>query len=247
MPNEDISSRALSAIKNADIEPKPKIAYASREFVYWALAACALAVGALAFAVIVVRVVDMDWDVVPRLGLGTLVRAAPIFWIACAVVFIAIAEHTYRATAFGYRTRFILIIAAYVVLTGLLGTAAYAAGLGDLIETNLVRHVPIYRQTVVMKEDMWARPGDGLLAGRILSVTGTTLLVTDLGGERWDVDISRATIRRRTSLVTGGRIKMIGEATGKGTFTARDIRPWDPPFPRPMAPHPSFPMAPVPR
>ncbi|MFH1078193.1 MAG: hypothetical protein V1745_02855 [Patescibacteria group bacterium] len=246
MPNDDISSRALSAIKDGDIEPKSKITFTSKEIVFWTVAACALAVGALAFAVILVRMVDMDWDVMPRLGLGVIFRAAPIFWVACAAVFIAIAEHYYRATAFGYRTRFILIIAAYVALTAVLGYGAYAAGLGDVIETGLSRRIPIYRQMNFTKTDMWVRPGDGLIAGRVSSTENGLIVLIDFMGQVWDVDASKALIRRQDLVAQDSLIKVIGEADGEGTFTAHEIRPWEPRHPGPMAP-PPFPDMPPPR
>ncbi|MCI0479290.1 hypothetical protein L0Y59_01990 [Candidatus Uhrbacteria bacterium] len=246
MPNDDISSRALSAIRQEDLEPKPKIAFTSKEIAFWTLAVCALAVGSLAFAVVLVRLGDLDWDLVPRLGVGVFLRAAPIFWLASAAVFLAFGERYYRATRFGYRTRLALIVAAYVGTTAVLGSLAYAAGMGDAIERALSSRVPIYRHLNFTKDDMWTRPTDGLLAGRIQSMEGTRILLVDFGGRSWDVDASKAMVRRRVSLEPGALIKIIGEATGEGTFGARDIRPWDPPFRRPMAPPPRTFPSPVP-
>ena len=102
----DASKNILDKIKENKITPKPKWQFRLEQVGIWALAVLSLIIGAKAFAVIIFRLVNNDWEIREHLGRSLLNHALltlPYLWIIVMVLFILLAYYNARHTKKGYR------------------------------------------------------------------------------------------------------------------------------------------------
>ncbi len=227
MTTKDISQKVADRIRGAGIKPAPRSRFAAFNAFFWALAASSLVVGALALAVSVDLVAANGWNDPAGVGPFFALRSMPLLWFAALMLFVYLGERYYRRTALGYRHRLALVLGVYIGATALLGWSMYAMGWGRSVDSSLASSVPEYRHLVWDKEEIWSHPADGLLAGRIENVGVRELVIVDLRGGKWSIDLSRAVIRNRVILAPGETIKVIGRQAELGTFIAAEVRPWE--------------------
>ena len=74
---------------------------------------------------------------------------------------------------------------------------------------------------------MWQRPDKGLLAGTILQIEESEILILqDLKGQSWWVDIAEAKTRQGFIPAIEMRVKMAGEKISTSYFKAEVIGVW---------------------
>lgn len=227
---ESLKNIILQKIKNKEISKKPRWFFAVKNSAFWVFWGVSVVIGSVSFAVIVFLVSDYDWDVYQKLNMSLpqhIITSLPYIWIALLGICLFLAYREFKNTKSGYRFAPYLIAGGSVFVGIIIGSAAYASGLGEKIDTVMSDSIPPYRQMVRTKMDLWKKPERGLIAGRIgTPIEDKIFEFTDLENARWRLDATRATWRFPTPLAPGMTVRIIGEEESPGMFRAKEIRPW---------------------
>jgi len=230
MPN-DIIQHTLEAIKTRHITPEPQWRVFLKRRSTWIFFALASLFGAIVFSIASATLSDLDWDIpLSRPHLFGSASFFPFlsFWTALIILCIILAIIGLRKTAYGYRYERTTLIALSFGGIIFLGLFLWRVGAGQHFDTVLMRGVPVYGRHTITKEMQWSQPENGLLAGTVLSVSDTRFSLGDFSGQPWTITINSNTIiRPAVTLRENIIVKIIGHPTGKNTFTAQEIRPWD--------------------
>lgn len=222
----DISNKVLEKIHDEHLKPKPALNFLLRRSVFWALTILSLLVGGLAFGSTYFSVMNQEWDLWPRLS-GSLfafvLLVAPYFWLILFAGFIALAYFNLRHTKFGYRWRFGLVIAAYLLATVAIGIGVYYSGLSEKLEKALSQSTSIYHH-LNYGQGMWTRADKGLLAGQVVSVSGSAFVLKDLNQNEWTVEFGSSS--NKNIVTVGAYLKLIGSQVSTSIFSADEIRQW---------------------
>lgn len=221
----------LEKIKAQKIAPAPRWKYLVREYGLWGALILVIVLSAAALSVAHYSLVSLDWDLYPFLQQSFLRYAFsifPFFWVIILGLFFLLAFFDLRRTATGYRFNWVqlaLIIGGSVLVLGL---GMSWVGWGGKLNGRLAKDIPYYgRHMMVMREAQWMQPERGLLAGTIERVTQDALVLIDLEGKKWEIEMNQGVVvRPAVNLSIGEMVKIIGTKKEKNVFKAGEIRPW---------------------
>lgn len=222
---------ALQKISEQKIVPEPKWRFLSKKYALWCIFGVLVFLGAASLAIAYDAISQLDWDVYRFVRESSVVYAlslVPYFWLVSIGTLLLFAFINLRNTENGYRYGMGKIALASIGGVLILGSVFVWLGWGGQWNAVLMNDVPYYQKHLtVTKEVQWMRPDQGLLAGTIQSVSGDSVVLTDLLGASWDIKLAKETIvRPAVSLQSGEKIKIIGTKKGEGVFEAQEIRPW---------------------
>ena len=224
---DDFDKTVLKKIADRGIVPRPYLYFFAKRSVFWTLAALAILLGAISFAVALFALEDTlrsGGKSMKDMPLDEFLFKLPYLWLAVFALFSASAYFGFKNTRHGYRYSFFRSI-------GLAGTVSIGLGLvlnllniGGLTNAFLTAHIPAYAAYTYLPFDEWRRPDQGQLGGDVLSVTdGQSLRLRDFNNKDWTVDISTSTIDVTDPLADEGDITIRGTRTGPDTFKASAI------------------------
>jgi hypothetical protein len=220
-----LSEKIINKIKEEAMSPAPKINFLAKDYLFKILAVLCLLIGSLATGVIIFIFANQEWDIYERVApnlFNFIFLIIPYFWLLIFIIFIIITYYDYRQTKFGYRFRFLYLIISYLIITLIIGSLLYFLGLGGILEQAFNERLPHLNY----EHYLWQRTGDGLLAGTILSLTATNIVLEDLEKNTWSIDYNPALLINNQTLSVGQKIKIIGDEKGFRSFWAEEIRPW---------------------
>jgi len=228
MENKNISQIALEKIRESGIRPISKKFFYLRKLFFWFLVLSFIVVGSISFAIAISFLINNDWNLYRRFGFPFILQTLPYFWFICLGLFIFLGEFYYKKTYLGYRYRAILIVGSYLFITIILGSLIYYLRIENKIEQSIHRNVPVYRNFIFDRENVWMRPEQGFLAGKIILVEEDKLEIKDKNNIVWEIKIDDSVfISPRIILENGEDIKIIGaKEEGYNSFIAKEIRPW---------------------
>ncbi len=226
-----ITQKAIEKINNENIKPKAKWQFLLKNNLLWLMSALVIFVGSLATSVTVFLLTDNDWDTYQYTDknlLESILLSLPYFWLLIIIIFIFLAYYNVRHTTEGYKYKAFIIILISVISSVIIGTIMFNAGIGLKIDKVSSMNIPYYNNLVQHKTDMWVRPNNGLLAGKINGVKNDQLVLIDFNNKKWIIEINSSTlVRGRSKLQSGEEIKLIGKINIEtNNFTADEIRPW---------------------
>jgi len=225
--NKNISEIVLNKIKDTGSKPTSKYVFYFKKYLFWILVGLSIIIGSISFAISLSFLINNDWNLYGRFGFPFILRTLPYFWFACLAVFIILGEYLYKKTFLGYRHRSIVIVGTYLITTILLGSIIYSVRIEDVIEKSLYKEIPVYRNMIFNRENVWSKPVEGLLSGEIILVDEDRLRIVDNTGLLWEIKIDDDTfIGGRVNMKEGEDIKIIGDVEGGQIFIAEEIRPW---------------------
>ena len=217
-------------ISSGELKPEARWKFLLHDYVIWAVGLVSLLIGALSVAVIIYLLGDHDWTLYKMAHENfffQVLTIVPYFWIIILIIFGAVAYYNVRHTKRGYKFHSYWIILASVGFSLLLGSIIYATGLGAKIDDTLYSHLKPYRQVIMHKADMWQRPGQGRLAGKILEILeDDELLLVTFEGREWLVDVSDAEVHPRVQFEKSRVIMILGEEEDNDHFSASQVMPW---------------------
>ena len=228
---ETITKKAVDKIKKENIVPKAKWQFLLKNNLLWTMSVLVIFIGSLATSVTLFLLTDNDWDIYKYTDknlLESILLVLPYFWLLIIFIFILLAYYNVRHTTDGYKYRSYAIILASVLMSLIAGAIMFYAGLGTKIDNIFSDKVPYYNNLVNHKTDMWLRPNDGLLAGKIIEIDDYKISLIDFNNKTWLIKINSSTvIKGKSKLQVGGKIKLIGKADiNSNNFIANEIRPW---------------------
>lgn len=223
------SEKLIQSIKEQGIKPVPRWRFTVRNAVLWGAFLLAVLLGALAFSVILFSVQQADFSVVSHLShsrLELFLGLLPIFWIILLVVFLVIAIYSIQYSPKGYKFTSAKLVGYSAALSILLGTLFFIAGGAQRLEHVFALHVSLYESVQEKKVQLWSMPKEGYLSGQIEETNAGDFQLRDFEGNLWTVHYENAFMPPSVLLERGEQIKLMGEITGKGEFSALEIRPW---------------------
>lgn len=224
----NISKSVLDKIKKEELKPKPRWRFVAGHVVMWGVIVFSIFVGSLAMGVLLAEIFGTEWEQVHRLGrdgIPGFILVLPYVWFATLGLTLLISYYLFAHTRKGYRHQPFAIVGATALISVLLGTGLYLSRTAERFEQELIDRVPPYAQMQMHRMKMWVAPEHGVLAGKIMRVAGKRMIiVNDLTGKRWEVDIREARYRPGI-LEVGVGVLVVGEKTGVGTFDAEEILP----------------------
>ena len=235
----NLSKSIIDKIKKKHLKPTSKWIFHFKHSIMWGLFGLSVLFGSIAISIIFFQFRDAGWDIYSQMNDGVvefILLALPYFWLVLMVGFLTLAYYHFRHTKKGYRYNIFAIIGLSLLTSLMLGSALYASGFSERLET-LFQEIPHYEKLHVGKRLLWHRPDQGFLAGTILQMgNGKIILLQDFRQEKWNVDIQDAKARKDIELKRGLRVRITGTDMGKHEFKAFGVAPWH----RPMEPPPFF-------
>ncbi|MGH7175429.1 MAG: hypothetical protein ACREGR_03675 [Minisyncoccia bacterium] len=249
---DSLVKKVLERIEGERLTPRPRWEFLARDWFFWLLGGISVALGALAIAAALFELANAGWPFFAETHqdfLTFFLQAAPFLWLLALALFILLGYENIRRTRRGYRYPFWLIATGAVLTSAVLGSALFAAGLGENIEEAIGDHPPFYRPIELEEHGWWLSPARGLLGGTVISVSSTsdTFMIKDFKGDLWQVDAAALSSTSATALERGGVVRVIGapQADATSTFEACFVFPWEvegarrlPPLLAPFAPPP---------
>lgn len=223
------SEKLIQTIRERDIKPAPRIYFVLKNLAIWGGFALAVALGAVAFAVILFSVQQTDFDLLGHLShsrLEFVLVMLPFFWITSLLVFLLIAMSSYKHSAKGYKLTTGRLAGYSAALSILLGTAVFLAGGGRELEQAFGLRVSIYESMQEKKVKIWSMPAQGYLSGEITATADTAFTIRDFNGKHWAIEYPGAFVAPVVALEPGEKVKMIGKQLRDDRFRADEIRPW---------------------
>lgn len=221
-----LTKHILTEIQTRDLHPIPR-----RQFIFWHILAwtavtLCIIFGAISFGIVLTDLLGTEWEFATRAAGGSaeaILLALPYIWLVLLTLTLFLVRLTFRRTRRGYRYSSILILAASVLLSVLLGTAAYATGLSTKFENFIYHHFSPYRSFRQHLEKRWNAPDRGALLGLPEYLDGRTLTLTDLSGQTWLVDLTDLPAADIAHIDYSQPLAVLGTSTGSGTFHAEHL------------------------
>jgi len=220
---KDISQIALERIKASGLKPLSKNVFNIKRVIFWSLVGTAVLIGAVAMSVNLSLLFTNDWYLYHKFGLGFIFRSLPYFWFGCLILFLFLGEYYYRKTLIGYRRSFLMIIGIYILLTTIVGSIFYLLGLGESFERSLSKNIPIYRNMVFDRDELWSHPEQGLISGKIIEVNGPMVKILDLNQNIRIIHLDNIPLGGQDRIKMGHSIKIIGDQDLDDSFSASQL------------------------
>jgi len=223
------SEKLLQKIRERDVKPTPKWRFTLRNSLLSAAFVAAVLLGALAFSVVLFAIQQTDFDLLSHIThsrLELFLGLLPIFWIVMLLVFLGIAIYSVQYSPRGYKFTAAKMAGYSAAFSVLLGALFFIAGGAQRLERAFEANLSVYQSVQEKKARLWSMPEDGYLSGEIEEAGADALRIKDFSGKEWTVHFEGAFIPPVVLLERGETIKLIGEITAKGEFTASEIRPW---------------------
>lgn len=228
---KDFSKNILQTLEQRQIAPRPRWIFLARQATLVAGFIFSVLIGGLSVSVILLALTDLDWDTAPRMMQvhpgPFLITYLPFLWIVFLILFGAAAYYEMRNTKTGYRYRAATILGASFLASLAVGGILHGLGMGQLAERRFSDAIPFYQGLEARKMSLWMRPGDGMLAGRIVSGSAsTTFVLEDFSGKQWTIDAEGAIQHGSASDNSSVQVRVIGSVVHPGEFRATEIFPW---------------------
>jgi heme/copper-type cytochrome/quinol oxidase subunit 2 len=228
----NLSSKILTKIETDNIKPIPRWRFLLKDSVTWIVSLISLLVGGIGVSISIFLVVNNDILTTSFSGLNiiqTIVLVVPIFWVAITIFFIFLAYYNFKHTPEGYRWNVAKMLVVNIIASIFLGIFLYSTDISSMLNDVFNSNIPYYNQIADVRNQVWMRPETGYLAGDIqeINTANQSFTIKDLNNSLWTVDYSIALVKPSVNLVTGTKIKIIGEKTDSANFKASEIRPWN--------------------
>jgi hypothetical protein len=233
---EPLADKIIERIEQEGVVPKPRWQFSMANKVFWIIWALSLVFAAAAAAAMIFAAANAGWEfrsVTHDNSFSYLMDVLPMFWIAAVIAFVFLAYENMKRTKLGYRYPVRLIVGIGVIGVMLGGAALFASGLGENVEENVGRHIPMYRPAVESQRRFWMNPSKGLLGGEITQADPQfmTFTVRAFDGGMWAVNGEDLANRDREYLAGHRMVRMIGvpleTAKKPFVFHACFVFPWE--------------------
>ena len=228
----NISKNVLEKIKKDHIKPIPHWQFALLHVVVWLGLVASIVLGSFSVGIVLSEIFGTDWDHVSRIGrdgIPGIVFVLPYIWFVTLgiTLFLSsiLAKHIKKSYKFGP----LIIMGGSVLVSMILGSILYATHASENFEQALRQNFAPYKSLQEARDGMWMAPENGMIIGLIISIDNDTMLIiSDITGQAWEVDIEAAKKPRKFEPIIGNGIMAIGEVIEANLFKAEEIRMRDP-------------------
>jgi heme/copper-type cytochrome/quinol oxidase subunit 2 len=226
---DQFEEKLIAKIKNEKLSPKPRWQFLLKDYVVWISGALALIIGAVAVSVMIYLLKYNDWDIYSQTKKSFwefFILTLPYFWFIFLGIFIFIVYYNFKHTENGYRYPRILLVGASILLSVLLGTVFFTAGIGEKLDDILGRQAPFYDRVFNPHIDFWSQPAEGRLSGMVIFQNNQTeFLLVDRDEDEWLIEVENAKSPSNEKIIVGQPINLLGEEIGQNVFKVDEILP----------------------
>lgn len=237
-PNQSeasVRSQVLSRITGENICPRGRWFFFGRECVVWLVWLLATVLASIAVAVSTFVIMHRQYALYEATHSNFwsfMLEALPYLWIATFVLAAGLSYYHFRQTKRGYRYPLTMVLGVTLVVSLMGGVALHYIGMSFAFDHLLGEYFPgVYASHERKEVQFWQRPEEGRLMARFSEelVPDAVVVVEDVEGRRWAVDITELFIPDREYLRDGREVRMLGlrHDGGLGTeFHACGVFPW---------------------
>ncbi len=219
-----ISKSVIDKIDEKHIKPIPKWQFVLMNVAMWTLFVATILLGGIATGIVILKLFNTQWALVPRVGSKFFI-VLPYIWFGLLALMIFIGSKIFERTKKGYKYSHWTIAGVSILASIIIGCIFYATHTAENVEETMQRHVPAYKELQKIREKVWHAPEEGMLPGRIIEGSSETLIIlNDLTGQTWEVDIEDARMPLNIRLKVNMPVLVTGEKTGDFEFKADAIR-----------------------
>lgn len=235
-----LSHRILRKIKKEKVTPKPKWYFMLMHTLLGTAILTSIIIGGIAVAIVIRHFTLTDWQLARQFAGGpvrSFIMLIPYIWLIFIGITILLADLLFKHTKKGYKIEPWKLAIASILISIILGGLFYIAKADKPIEEGLKRNLRPYEQWQNRRNQMFAAPEKGVLAGEIIEINSDEeWIVVDFKNKKWLVNISEAHTPIRIGFEVGMKVGMLGEMIEKGHFKATRIAPWKKEMLPPMPP-----------
>jgi len=219
--------KLLEKIKTEGIKPTPKWHFIMKNFLFWSLVGISIALGAVAFSIIIFAFKDdgmgLGWHLY-NMRFKTVLEFFPIYWFVLLVIFLISSYFGVKHTKYGYKYKEKAVISLFIFISIFLGAVISIGGKDKFVEDIFARKMPIYKGIAQKEELIWERIEDGFFRGKILDNFNDTFELNAIGfdGNLWVINYEDAMLRG--PIIVGNDIKVIGEVIDGNKIKAVEIQ-----------------------
>lgn len=225
----DFAEQLIMTLKKKKIAPVPRWIFVVRNAIVWALGMFMLILSAIAIATIFYLIRTNDWDIYEELASSLasfVVTTIPYAWLFILAIFISCVYLLFVHTPHGYRYRLVAVTGSGLVVSSLLGSIMYAAGVGERIDEYVRTNAPRYHTLLSPHSRTWEQPARGRIAGNVLEHNEKNFKIQDEEGTVWTIENSPGMdVHFDTSpgKPMPERVRILGSMSTSSTFKARMV------------------------
>lgn len=220
-----ISDKVLNKIDREKIKPTAKWEFIARDSLIWLFAFLSVLIGSLAVSVVIFLITGSVQLEVQASGLKRLLCLIPYFWLLILAIFLVLAYLNFQYTKKGYKLNPYLVIVISILLSIILGSVAYAAGLGEKIEEVFYRRIPVYQKIMHQSMRPLSDPQKGFLVGTVACTNDQGFLLYDFQRQKWQILLPEQSYKLLPKLPIGMRLLIKGQQLEEFIFQAEMLKP----------------------
>lgn len=237
----DLSNKILQTIESQKIEPRPKWQFIAKSYTLWVLAGLSLIFGSIASSMIFLNITDtVSMPMPPCLlnhnfsychesSIHWFFLAIPYAWLITFSLFIWVLYYNIKHFKKAYHYPVWLLVGSAFLGSILLGNLLSLAGLHRSLDDTFAKRIPIYTPMFDARVNVWQRPDEGFVAGRVKKISSKEFDLEDFQNNLWQINLDNDTIvdQEVATLNLGEIVRVIGEKTSNNQFRAEEIKSWN--------------------
>jgi len=229
----NLSEKILEKIEDKKIKPVAKWEFLVKEYAIWFGFIFSIILGVLAVSLSLLILSVSNLDLVQYMPGSTSSFYLshipfPLLWFLIFIIFILLAEFSFKHTKRAYKFTLIQIIVVNLIATLFLGFAVNAMGISRKLDRVAVDNLPMYETFGMRRQiEFWTQSEKGFLAGEVQSIQATNKFkLEDLHGQNWDIVLVQD-LGEQPVLKRGDLVKLLGEVENESVFKANHLRLWE--------------------
>lgn len=214
----------LNKIKKENIKPVSRFYFVLKHSVLWIPYIIVTIIGIFAFAGVLFAATHSGWEYREFLYPSTasfIFATLPFVWIIGFIFFSIFVVKALRSTHTGYRLSLRTILFGSMATSVILGYVLYE--MDDFFKADSLIRYPVHQR----ERAMWNAPKEGRLVGFIEEVGKDSLIVRDMNGAIWNIDMRSLGTTTFPFVTTGSPVRFIGSSTNEYVFAACMVFPWE--------------------
>lgn len=227
MTDSNASQKAMEKIMKGEVAPRSRWRFVVQNTFLWILGFLSILAGAIVVSVIIFTLANSDMDLYREIYGYMVSRFTLTFvllWILITGGFIALCDVAIRNTQRGYVYPLWLILVVDIFASVIIGFIFYTSGIGCMIDSTLGTYIAQYRDIEQRRVELFHKPEQGILMGRIIDVKEDYLEVATTNGDMWIVFIDELPECKSTQLTIGNQVVFAGQINDDHLFVACDVK-----------------------
>ncbi len=215
------NDKIIQKIKEENLKPISKNTFLFKKIFIWIILFATTLFGAYSFALFFLKTLFVDFDKWYFLSNSYdrfLIENIPIIWVILFIISIILIYSLFKKTNRGYRYTFFSILFLSLLISFILGLS---------MSKFLARDVILIERLEVERAMRWMNPYAGRILGEVLFMGDDYVLVRDIRGDFWNINIQFLLEESIDTLNNDQVISIVGILGEGNNFTACQVMPFD--------------------